>query len=48
MSDSFTIVDGITLAIAVLGAALGIINTWKSIDKDRLKLKVIPKHAKNS
>jgi hypothetical protein len=33
------------LSIALLGAVLGIINTWKSIDRDRLKLKVIPKHA---
>jgi hypothetical protein len=45
VSDNFTVVNGITLSIAVLGAALGIINTWKSIDRDRLKLKVIPKHA---
>ena len=45
MQHSFTIADGITLSIAVLGAVLGIINTWKSFDRDRLKLKVIPKHA---
>jgi hypothetical protein len=41
----FTVIDGIILAIALLGACLGIINTWKAIDRDRLKLKVIPKHT---
>lgn len=40
-----TIVEGITLAIAVLGAVLGIINTWQSIDITRVKLKVLPAHA---
>jgi hypothetical protein len=45
VSHNFTVVNGITLAIALLGAVLGVINTWKSIDRDRLKLKVIPKHA---
>lgn len=32
----------ITLAIAVLGAALGIINTWHSINDRRVKLRVRP------
>ena len=35
----------ITLAIAVLGAVLGIINTWRSIDASRVKVKVLPAHA---
>ncbi len=39
------IIQGITLAIAVLGAALGIINTWQALDKSRVKLRVRPKHA---
>lgn len=33
----------ITLAIAVLGAVLGIINTWQAITRDRIRLRVIPK-----
>ena len=45
MQSSFTFANGVTLAIAVLGAVLGIINTWKSLDRDRIKLKVKPKHA---
>ena len=40
-----TIIQGITLAIAVLGAVLGLINTWQALDKSRVKLRVIPKHA---
>ena len=32
-----------TLGIALLGAGLGIINTWQSIDRDRVKLRVTPK-----
>lgn len=38
-------IQGITLAIAVLGAVLGVINTWQSLDKSRVKLRVRPKHA---
>jgi len=45
LPNNFTIVDGITLSIAVLGAVLGIINIWRSIDRDRVKLQVIPKQA---
>jgi hypothetical protein len=37
-----TIVQGITLGIAILGAILGIINTWHAIDTRRIKLKVVP------
>jgi len=35
----------ITFAIALLGAVLGVINTWYNLDKLRLKLKVAPKRA---
>ena len=38
-------VQAITLAIAVLGAVLGLINTWHAIDKKRVKIRVRPKHA---
>lgn len=40
-----TVLDAITLSIAVLGAALGLINTWHQLDRTRVKLKVVPKHA---
>lgn len=33
----------ITLAIAVLGAALGILNTWNSINDRRVRIRVVPK-----
>jgi len=39
------LLQAVTFAIAVLGAALGIINTWHSLDKSRVKLLVRPKHA---
>lgn len=32
--------DGITLGIALLGAALGIINLWRALDRDKLKLRL--------
>jgi hypothetical protein len=35
----------ITLSIAVLGAVLGLLNTWRSYDASRVKLKVVPGHA---
>jgi hypothetical protein len=40
-----SLIEGITLAIALLGAVLGVINTWQTLDKDRVKLRVVPKHA---
>lgn len=40
-----TLFDAFTFAIAVLGAILGLINTWHAIDRTRVKLKVTPKHA---
>jgi hypothetical protein len=35
----------ITLAVAVLGAVLGIINTCHALSRSRLKLRVLPAHA---
>lgn len=40
-----SIMDSVTLGIAVLGATLGLINTWRSIERDRIKLMVMPKKA---
>ncbi len=40
-----TIVEAVTMSIAVLGAVLGVINTWHNLDKMRVKLVVLPKHA---
>jgi len=34
--------EEITLAIAVLGAVLGVLNFWRSVDRDRVFLKVVP------
>lgn len=38
-------VEGITLGIALLGAVLGIINTFVSVNNSRVKLKVNPADA---
>ena len=43
--DGFTLKDMITFATASVGAVLGILNTWRSWDKDRPKLRVVPKQA---
>lgn len=40
-----TWIGGVTLGIAILGAALGVINTWHSLDSSRVKLRVVPGHA---
>lgn len=40
-----SVVEAITLAIAILGAVLGLINTWHAIDKKRVKIRVRPKYA---
>ncbi len=43
--QNITLVQAITLSIAILGAVLGLINTWHGLDKSRVKLKVRPAHA---
>lgn len=40
-----TILQVITIAIALVGAVLGVVNTWASLDKSRVKLRVRPAHA---
>ncbi|WP_439830142.1 hypothetical protein [Aeromonas caviae] len=40
-----TIVEALTLSTAVLGAVLGIMNTWQALDSSRVKLRVVPKQA---
>jgi hypothetical protein len=39
------VLQGVTLAIAILGATLGVITTWHSLDQSRVKLKVLPAMA---
>lgn len=43
--ETITLGQGITLSIAVVGAVLGLINTWHGLDMSRVKLKVRPAHA---
>lgn len=43
--EAINLVQGITLSIAVVGAVLGLINTWHGLDMSRVKLKVRPAHA---
>jgi len=45
MIEEITIFQVVTLSIAIIGAILGIINTWYNLDKNRVKLKVLPSHA---
>jgi hypothetical protein len=44
-NPAFDLKDAVTLSIASVGAVLGIINTWRAVDRDRPKLKVIPAHG---
>lgn len=37
--------QAVTLAIALLGAFLGVLNTWRNWSLDRLKIRVIPRYA---
>lgn len=37
-----TVLEAATLAMAVLGAVLGLINTWHQIDRTRVKLRIVP------
>ena len=42
--DNITIITAIIgAALGLLGAVLGIINLWRSFDRDRVNIKVIPK-----
>lgn len=38
--EKFNVAQTITLVIAVIGAVLGIINTWRNIIKDRFRVVV--------
>lgn len=40
-----TLFNAITLSLALLGSVLGVINTWHSLDRTRVKLRIRPKHA---
>ena len=40
-----TPLDVATTALAMLGAVLGVINTWHSLDQTRVKLRVVPKRV---
>lgn len=37
-----TLASAVTLAIAVLGAVLGVVNTWNTINNQRVRLRVRP------
>jgi hypothetical protein len=41
----FGLKDVITVSIAMIGAVLGIINTWFALDQRRIRLRVVPKSA---
>lgn len=45
MEHSLSILSGITLSLAVLGAVLGIINTFHALGRDKVRLRVVPKAA---
>lgn len=45
MKDPATITDILTIGLAAVGAVLGVLNTWKSLDRDRPKLRLVPKHS---
>lgn len=36
----------VTFALGTLGSVLGVMNTWRAINKDKVKLKVVPKSVK--
>ncbi len=40
-----SIFEAITLVFALIGAILGLFNTWIQLSKERVKLVVMPKHA---
>ena len=41
----FGLKDVVTIAIAALGAVLGIVNTWHALNQRRVRLRVVPKLA---
>ena len=45
MNNIHTIYAAITFAIAVLGAMLGILNTWRAFDRDKIRVRVSPRWA---
>lgn len=45
MTDLLTWKEGITLALAMLGAVLGVLNTWNAISQRRVRLRVKPAYA---
>lgn len=45
MELEISIIQLVTFSIAILGAVLGLINTWYNFDRTRVKLKVLPAHA---
>lgn len=42
---SFDVKDVVTIAIAAVGAVLGVINTLHSLNQNRVRLRVVPKFA---
>jgi hypothetical protein len=44
-APSFDPKDLITFGLALVGAVLGIINTWRAINHDKPRVKVLPKRA---
>jgi hypothetical protein len=40
-----TILEAITLSVALLGAILGVLNTWHAISRDQVNLRVVPRMA---
>lgn len=40
--ESIGILQAVTFAIALVGAVLGILNTWRNFDRDKIKIRVNP------
>lgn len=40
-----TVTEQVTFGIALIGAVLGLLNTWRSFDRDRLRLTISPRWA---
>jgi hypothetical protein len=45
MNSAPTWLAYVTLGIALLGAFLGVVNTWQALKRDRVRLRVTPSHA---